>query len=116
MEMSEQKSVEKRKVKAGWWVALGLAVALPVVAATKLSIFVVAPIGAMPEGKTVIMWKSGQVDMNFIESPEGMCLSKRSFSGWCSLGAMNIAVTGNKILMRLPYSATLYNASVRNRL
>ncbi|HBR4177518.1 TPA: hypothetical protein MYM04_004033 [Klebsiella pneumoniae] len=116
MEMSEQKSVEKRKVKAGWLVALGLVVVLPVVAATKLSIFVVAPIGAIPEGKTVIMWKSGQVDMNFIESPEGMCLSKRSFSAWCSLGAMNVAVAGNKILLRLPYSATLYNASVRNRL
>jgi hypothetical protein len=42
MEMSEQKSVEKRKVKAGWLVALGLVVVLPVVAATKLSIFVVA--------------------------------------------------------------------------
>jgi hypothetical protein len=40
MEMSEQKSVEKRKVKAGWLVALGLVVVLPVVAATKLSIFV----------------------------------------------------------------------------
>ncbi|WP_157839611.1 hypothetical protein [Comamonas testosteroni] len=51
----------------------GLAVAAVICVAiyTQLTVFVVPPIGIMPEGKTIIIPR--QSNMQFVDSPDGMC-------------------------------------------
>ena len=40
--------------------------------AINLTIFVVAPIGALPEGRTVILWRNSAA-LNFIDSADAIC-------------------------------------------
>lgn len=71
------------------------------------SIFVVNPIGAVPEGRTLIIFRLN--NMNFIDSADGMC--ERAMEGVSLLcrGVMLGAVASKStILIRLPYSETLY--------
>ena len=72
-----------------------------------LTIFVVQPIGAVPEGKTLVILRLNKT--NFIDSADGMC---DRINGGVSLfcrGVMLAAVVKNsQILFRLPYSEALY--------
>ena len=86
-----------------------------VVAYTQLGIFVVQPIGAIPDGRTVIVWRRSAV-LNFVDSADGICLRKLDgVSLMCRLGALAGVVNNNPILLRLPYSETLYLASTGGR-
>jgi hypothetical protein len=73
---------------------------------------VVPPIGAIPDGVTVWVWRTDA--MNFIDSPDAMC--ERRMGGVsllcrvAALGAMS-----DKIIARLPYSETLYLWSTGGR-
>jgi len=74
---------------------------------TQLTIFVIQPLGALPEGKTLIIYRLNKT--NFIDSADAMC---ERISGKVNLlcrGVVLGAVAKNaEILMRLPYSETLY--------
>lgn len=81
---------------------------------TQLTIFVVPPIGAMPEGKTVVMLRLNKT--NFIDSPDAMCERiQDGVSLLCRGMVMAAVVNKTTILMRLPYSRTLYLASTDGR-
>jgi hypothetical protein len=75
-----------------------------------LGIFVIQPIGAFPEGATIIYWRSG-LNMPFISSPDG--LLEKSGAGVSLLGR-GIMLGGlaepiiNRKIISLPYSKTLY--------
>ena len=81
-----------------------------VVTYTQLSVFVVPPIGAVPEGRTLII--SRLDNSQFIDSPDAMC---ERFQGAVNLfcrGMVLGAVGKNAtIYLRLPYSSLLYQIS-----
>lgn len=91
---------------------IGLAVAAVICIAiyTQLTVFVIPPIGMVPEGKTIIIPR--QSNTQFIDSPDGMC---ERMNGGVSLLCRGIAIASVgkdvTVLARLPYSSTLYSIS-----
>ena len=74
---------------------------------TQLTIFVVSPIGAVPEGKTLVILRLN--NGKFIDSADAMCERLQGNVTLLCRGLMLGAVANNsKILLRLPYSDTLY--------
>lgn len=84
--------------------------ALLAIACSQITIFVVPPIGALPEGKTVVILRLNKTE--FIDSPDAMCMR---IQGGVSLLCRGITMAGviknTKILARLPYSDWLYLVS-----
>lgn len=100
--------------KRVWWVAASVLVL--VLALTQITLFVVPPIGAVPEGRTVVLLRLGRNDVGdfvrvktrFIDSADGIC--EREMGGvslLCRGMVMATVVGGGTILLRLPYSETL---------
>ena len=90
-----------------WIASIAGLVALAIIIYSQITIFVVAPIGAVPEGRTVIMLRLNKTE--FIDSADAMC--ERLEVGVSLLcRAMMMAAVMNKstILFRLPYSESLY--------
>ncbi|MFO0560245.1 MAG: hypothetical protein U0269_19670 [Polyangiales bacterium] len=72
----------------------------------------VPPIGAIPNGVTVWVWRANA--MNFIDSPDAMC--ERRMGGVSLLcRAVALGAIADKIIVRLPYSETLYLWSTGGR-
>lgn len=77
---------------------------------TQITIFVVPPIGALPEGKTVIITRLNKAE--FIDSPDGMCERiQGGVSLLCRGMVMGAIIEKSTILLRLPYSSWLYSIS-----
>jgi hypothetical protein len=103
--VADEKSARKRLVV--WMAVLSL---LMVVAYTQLTIFVVQPIGAVPEGRTVIMKRAG--DLQFIDSADAVCEREAgSVTLLCRAAILASVADSDKILARLPYSEALYSIS-----
>ncbi|MDR6857242.1 hypothetical protein [Variovorax guangxiensis] len=96
-------------------VAVVALLGLVVFAATQLTLFVIQPIGMLPEGRTVLILR-GDKNLNFIDSADAIC---ERVSGGVSLicrsAALSAAINDTKILLRMPYSATLYGISTGGR-
>ena len=73
----------------------------------------VQPIGAMPDGATALVWrKSGEP---FFNSADALCLERlEGVSLMCRGMAMSQAPI-DRIILRLPYQAWAYSASVGGR-
>lgn len=85
-------------------------VVLAIVIYTQLTIFVIQPIGAIPEGKTLVILRLNKTE--FIDSADAMC--EREMGGvslLCRMGMMAGVANKSSILLRLPYSQTLYDIS-----
>ena len=94
--------MSKRKV-----ILLIVLAALMVVVYTQVTFFVIWPIGAVPDGRTLLIWRTGK--LKFIDSADGFCA--RESDGVSLLYRMAIldAVAQNsRVIARLPYSETLY--------
>jgi hypothetical protein len=77
---------------------------------TQITIFAVPPIGAVPEGRTVIMLRLNK--MNFIDSADAMCVRIQGYvSLMCRGMTMAGVVKATTIIARLPYSETIYKIS-----
>ncbi|GFM64081.1 hypothetical protein Q1J52_02360 [Pseudomonas lijiangensis] len=86
---------------------VGVLVVLAVTIYTQITIFVVPPIGAVPEGRTVIIWRLNKT--NFIDSPDAMCdRIQGGVNLLCRGFTMTAVVKNTEILARLPYSDSLY--------
>ncbi len=84
-----------------------LIIAISVFAYNKLTIFTVQPIGAIPDGVTVVMWKKG--DMRFFESADGLCMQRvGGVSLICRMSMLGNAIDKDNIIIRLPYSDYAY--------
>lgn len=104
MEHTEKKSSHKKLI------ALIVCVVLAVVAYTQLTFFVIQPIGAIPEGRTLLILRLNKTE--FIDSADAMCeRDQRGVSLLCRMAAMAGVVNNSTILLRLPYSEWLYLAS-----
>lgn len=97
------------------FVVIAIIAAIVVGAAQFLTLFIIQPIGAVPEGRTVVMTRLYFKDKraNFIESADAICERELGqVSLLCRFGVMKgVAENGGPILMRLPYSEFLYKIS-----
>lgn len=81
---------------------------------TQITIFVVPPIGAIPEGKTMIIARLDKT--KFVDSPDAMCERIQGGVSLLCRGVSLAAVAKNStILMRLPYSSWLYLISTSGK-
>lgn len=77
---------------------------------TQITLFVIPPIGALPEGKTVVITRLNKTE--FIDSPDAMCERiQGGVSLLCRGMVMGSVVDKATILARLPYSSWLYSIS-----
>lgn len=91
-------------------IALIVIAVISIILYTQITIFVIQPIGAIPEGRTLVIPRLEKTQ--FIDSADAIC--QREFGQVnliCRIGAMAGVANNSKILMRLPYSATLYQIS-----
>ena len=83
---------------------------LTIVFCTQVTFFVVQPIGAVPEGKTLLMLRMNKT--KFIDSADGIC--EREMNGvslMCRGITMAAVINKGTVLIRLPYSEFLYGIS-----
>lgn len=77
---------------------------------TQITLFVIPPIGALPEGKTIVITRLNKTE--FIDSPDAMCERIQGGVSLLCRGMVMGAVANNAtILVRLPYSSWLYSIS-----
>lgn len=95
---------------------LALAAVMGVLFFTQCTLFVVPPIGAIPEGRTLILLRWGfdadgdmvRVRTRFIDSADAICRRELGGVNLLCRGSMMAAVVGSStIILRLPYSETL---------
>ena len=97
-------------MKAGLLIAIAVLLAAGFVASTQVTFFIIPPIGAVPEGQTLLISRFNQTQ--FIDSPDAMCERMQGGVNLLCRGLMMGAVAeGATILLRLPYSDTLYTIS-----
>ena len=81
-----------------------LAVAM-IIGYLQFTLFVIHPMGAIPEGKTVLLWRRSAV-LNFVDSPDAVCdRIQNGVSLLCRAITLAKVVEVNPILVRLPYSS-----------
>lgn len=81
---------------------------------TQLTVFIIPPIGAIPEGKSVVIFRLNKT--KFIDSPDALCERiQGGVSLLCRVAMLGGVVNKSKILMRLPYSETLYLISTNGK-
>ena len=87
-----------------------IAIAAFVVGSQFITIFVIQPIGAVPEGRTLVVTRL--TNMNFIDSADAICDRKMGgVSLLCRVAVMGRVEEKSSILLRLPYSEMLYSIS-----
>lgn len=97
-------------MKTSLKVSLVASAVLAIVIYTQITIFVIQPIGAIPEGKTLIITRLNKTE--FIDSADGMCERiQGGVSLFCRIGVMGAVAEKSTVLLRLPYSSWLYNIS-----
>jgi len=85
-------------------------VIISIVIFSQITLFVIQPIGAIPEGRTLVILKLNKT--KFIDSADAMCVRETGGLNLLCRGVMIAAVTNKStILMKLPYSEFLYNLS-----
>jgi len=78
-----------------------------IIAYTQVTFFVIQPIGAVPEGRTLVILRTGK--LKFIDSADGLCNREANgVSLLCRMAALGAVAQNGTVLMRLPYSETLY--------
>jgi hypothetical protein len=85
-----------------------IAVAWVVFACSRISLFVIPPIGVIPDGATLVLWKGEK--MKFIDSMDAACKRERGGVTLICRGAVmtTLAENDDKRIATLPYSRTLY--------
>lgn len=91
-----------------WLTLCGVLVALMIGAYTQLTFFVIQPIGAIPDGRTVVLWRRSAA-LSFIDSADAICdRLQGGVSLWCRAISIGAVAKNNPIILRLPYSHSLY--------
>ena len=104
------RGTSQMKGKTVLLITLAVVLVLCVLAYTQLTIFVIQPIGAIPEGKTLVISRLNKT--NFVDSADGMCQRIQGGVSLLCRGMVMGAVAKNAtVYLRLPYSETLYQMS-----
>lgn len=86
---------------------VGVLALAAIIAYTQLTIFVIQPIGAVPEGRVLILKKSEK--LKFVDSADAYCERNQGYVNLiCRIAVLGKVANSDAILMRLPYSETLY--------
>jgi hypothetical protein len=102
-------AAKRKRGHLGIWLFV-VFVVFAIIVYTQITIFVVQPIGAVPEGRTLIILRLNKT--NFIDSADGMCARMQGgVSLMCRMMAMSAVLNKTTIIARLPYSETLYSIS-----
>lgn len=87
-------------------VLIGIA-AVIIFVTTQITLFIVQPIGAVPEGRTVVIWRLNT--MEFIDSADAWCEREMgSVNLICRASVLAKLGSEDVIIARFPYSETLY--------
>ena len=79
---------------------------------SQITIFSIQPIGALPEGKTLVI--SRMSNTTFIDSADAICeRSQAGVSLFCRAAALSAVLESAKIYLRLPYMEIFYNISTQ---
>ena len=109
---AEKHKVTEKKKRSGCAPILILLVVVVVVSALLIrpGVFTIQPIGALPEGITVIYYHSRNPEMPFFASPDGLCLKVQgSVNMLCRMAGISaVSELTNRVLIRLPYSRWAY--------
>jgi hypothetical protein len=92
------------------WLGVVALIVASMVVAQFITIFVIQPIGALPDGRTVIITRL--TNMNFVDSADAICDRKLGgVSLLCRGVVLGRVAKESSILLRFPYSETLYSLS-----
>ncbi|MFI3035268.1 hypothetical protein [Atlantibacter hermannii] len=93
---------------------LFMIIVMPVFIAQKITFFSIQPIGAIPDGVTVVMWRKD--GMKLFDSPDGICLRRvGSVSLMCRAMAMGNITDKTEIIFKLPYIEKAYMLSTEGK-
>lgn len=96
-EITEQPKPEKKKKV---WPQIVL-ILIIVIFFMSVGFYTIQPIGALPEGKTLLVWRaSGEP---FFNSPDAVCLDRLGYVNLFCRGLALGDVPVDRILLRLPY-------------
>jgi hypothetical protein len=88
-------------------ITISILVVLAFVVYTQLTLFVVPPIGAVPEGRTIVMLRLENIQ--FIDSPDAVC--ERLQGGvnlLCRAAVLGGVAENATVIANWPYSESLY--------
>lgn len=78
-----------------------------IVIASQITIFVIQPLGMLPEGKTLVI--SRMSNTKFIDSADAICeRTQGGVSLFCRIGVLGGTLKNARVYMRLPYMNWLY--------
>ena len=117
--MSEDQSAsvaEKKRTGYVWLVGAVVVILVGLWLFIRPGIFTVQPIGALPEGVT-IMYHSRNPGTPFFSSPDGLCLmTQGTVSLMCRAATLSaMADLVDRMMVRLPYSSWAYLRSTGGR-
>jgi hypothetical protein len=93
--------IQPQKSHKGQIIAVVVIAAILAILYTQVGFYTVQPIGALPEGITLLVWRRGSEP--FFNSPDGMCLQRiGGVSLFCRMSALEAAPT-DRIIARLGY-------------
>jgi hypothetical protein len=97
----------KMKTKSILLVCVGLLMTAATIAYFSLTIFIIQPIGALPEGRTIVATRVGKT--KFLDSADAICAREvGGVSLLCRSMIMGKFLEETTVVSRLPYSETLY--------
>lgn len=109
--ISQEPSSEVKGRRSGCLPVLALLIVVTIVGwwLIRPGVFIIQPIGALPEGVTLV-YHSRNAEMSFFASPDGLCLKiQGSVNLICRMASL--AVVGqltDRALIKLPYSRWAY--------
>lgn len=107
---SPELTVAPRRPRRWPWILSLALLATGIFAYTQLTFFVIQPIGAVPEGRTILIWRMGT--LKFIDSADAICERETGrVNLLCRMAIMGGVAKNATIIVRLPYSETLYKIS-----
>lgn len=97
-----------RRSRLRWWLVASCVLGAVLFCYTQLTLFVVQPIGAVPDGRILVLWRRS-VKLNFIDSADAFCQRESGgVSLLCRVTALGGVMHNNPIIFRLPYVEALY--------
>lgn len=97
-------------------IILSVAAALGLLFWWQFSVFVVQPIGAAPEGRTLVISRLNRDVVQFVDSADGICQRQMGGVSLLCRGAMLSSVLEEAtIVARFPYMDWLYKISTGGR-
>lgn len=86
--------------------ALLVAALCLVAISSAVTVFVIQPIGAIPNGATLVIWR--RENTRFIDSADAVCVRETGGVNLLCRAGVLAGVAKGDLLLKLPYSHTLY--------